>query len=272
MRGGTRTGGIRKGAGYAILLGVLALACSGADWAIHRPCFDIRGITVAGETDFIDAEALERSMRETLRGNYFTADLDALRRQAEAVPWVASAKVERVWPDAIRVELVRRRAVAVWNKVRLLSDRGEIFAPKDLSAHEAAGLPQFSGPDAMAPEVAEMQSVLEPLAKRLGASVTELRVTERGSWSAQIEGPELPRTKIVLGRVTADSGIAERFALVAAHYGEVSRMMGGAPAVIDARYENAFAATMPDPSRTREALQKAEEAAAQKGVRAEPAV
>ena len=251
MRGGNPQSGIRRGACAVMAACVLALGAVGANYAIHRPCFDIKTLEIGGETDFIDVEGLEHAMRESLRGNYFTADLDALRAQAEAVPWVASARIERVWPDEIRVQLVRRRAVAVWNRTRLLSDRGEVFAPKDMEAAGAQGLPQFSGPDAMAPEVAQMRGVLSPLASRLGAEVKELRVTERGSWSVRIEGPELPETLVELGRETADSRVSDRFALVVAHYEEVARMMGGAPASIDARYVNAFAAAMPTPSRIR---------------------
>lgn len=249
MRGGNPQSGIRRGACAVMAACVLALVAVGVNYVIHRPYFDIKTLEVGGETDFIDVDALEHAMRETLRGNYFTADLDALRTQAEAVPWVASARVERVWPDEIRVKLVRRRAVAVWNGTRLLSDRGEVFAPKDMDAAGAQGLPQFSGPDAMAPEVAQMRGELSPLASRLGAEVKALRVTERGSWSVRIEGPEVPDTLVELGRETADSRVEERFALVVAHYGEVSRMMGGAPASIDARYVNAFAAAMPTASR-----------------------
>lgn len=251
MRGGNPQSGIRRGACAVMAACVLALVVAGANYVIHRPYFDIKTLEVGGETDFIDVDALEHSMRETLRGNYFTADLDALRAKAEAVPWVASARVERVWPDEIRVRLVRRKAVAVWNGTRLLSDRGEVFAPKDLDAAGAQGLPQFSGPDAMAPEVAQMSGELSSLASRLGAEIKALRVTERGSWSARIEGPEVPNTLVELGRETADSRVEERFALVVSHYGEVSRMMGGAPASIDARYVNAFAAAIPTASRMR---------------------
>ena len=248
--------GARRCARRLITLCLIALAGFGADYVIHRPCFDIERIEVGGETSFIDEDGLEQALRGVLRGNYFTADLDALRALAESVPWVASARVERVWPDEIRVVIEQRRAIAVWNKTRLLSDRGDVFAPKDMDAAGARELPEFSGPDAMAPEVAEMNSELEPLARRIGADVRELRVTDRGAWSMRIDGPEVPSTRVELGRATSDSGIGDRFALVIAHYGEVSRMMGGAPASIDARYVDAFAATMPDPAAARETAQE----------------
>ncbi|MDL2058639.1 FtsQ-type POTRA domain-containing protein [Mesosutterella sp. AGMB02718] len=254
---------IRRGAGIVMMLCLAALAWLAGDYAVHRPYFSIRTIEIAGETDFIDCPALEKSLWESLRGNYFTADIDALRGVAEAVPWVSRASVERVWPDALRVTIVRRRAAALWGGTRLLSDRGEIFAPKEVKASEAQKLPRFSGPDPMAPQVVEMFGVLEPLARRLGADVEELSVTDRGAWSMKIEGGSVPETRIILGRETHDSSAGSRFALVVAHYGEVARMMGGPPAQIDARYVNAFAATMPDPAKIAAHEQKQAAAEAQ---------
>ena len=212
---------------------------------VHQPYFDIHHIEVTGDTSFTNVGALEKTLWEKLNGNYFFADLDPMRAAVEEVPWVASAKVERLWPDTIRVEIEKRRPIAIWGGTRLISDRGEIFALKNLDTPEAQGLPSFSGPDAMAHEVVEMYGPLSVTVEKLGAKIRDLSVTDRGSWSVVIEGGDIPSTKIELGRNTRDSRVQDRLELVAAHYQEVSRMMGGPPGSIDARYVNAFAATLP---------------------------
>ena len=97
----------------------------------------------------------------------------------------------------------------------------------------------------MAHEVVEMYGPLSVTVEKLGAKIRDLSVTDRGSWSVVIEGGDIPSTKIELGRNTRDSRVQDRLELVAAHYQEVSRMMGGPPGSIDARYVNAFAATLP---------------------------
>ncbi len=241
--------GIRIAAGYVAVICLAYLLWMGLNFALHHPHFDIRRIEVSGETEFIDVPALQESLRQRLRGNYFFADLDDLRHATEAVPWVENARVERIWPDALRVKSVRRRAAGRWGKDRLVSTRGEIFAPGAITVPEADGLPLFFGPDAMGPEVVEQWEELRPIAARLPAELVELRVTSRGAWSAIIESADIPRTRVELGRPIRDSRIAQRFALIVAHYGEVSRMLGGPPAAIDARYVGAFAAAQPDPAR-----------------------
>ena len=239
------SGKVRRGAGLLALICFLVLAGLGIRHVVHQPYFDIHHIEVTGDTSFTNVGALEKTLWEKLNGNYFFADLDPMRAAVEEVPWVASAKVERLWPDTIRVEIEKRRPIAIWGGTRLISDRGEIFALKNLDTPEAQGLPSFSGPDAMAHEVVEMYGPLSVTVEKLGAKIRDLSVTDRGSWSVVIEGGDIPSTKIELGRNTRDSRVQDRLELVAAHYQEVSRMMGGPPGSIDARYVNAFAATLP---------------------------
>ena len=248
--------GVQAFAGYVAVLCLMVLLYFGLNFTVHHPYFNIRQVTVSGETEFIDVQALQKTLWERLRGNYFFADLDDLRQATESVPWVDHARVERVWPDTIRVQVVRRRAIGRWGKDRLVSTRGEIFAPGALTVPEAEGLPLFSGPEAMGPEVVETWEELQPLAAKLPAELKELQVNNRGAWAAVIESEAIPRTRIELGRPIRDSSVAQRFALIVAHYAEISRMMGGPPAAIDARYVGAFAATPPDPEKIAEHEQR----------------
>ncbi len=239
---------LRRGAGLLALCCFFVLLGLGARYVTHLPRFNIERIDIIGDTSFTDVDSLRKSLWERLDGNYFFADLDPLREAAGEMPWVASAKVERVWPDVIRVEIARRRAIATWNGDRLISDRAEVFSAKGTGAPELTqSLPAFSGPDTMAAEAVSMYARLSPIAKGMGTEILSLGVTDRGSWSVVIQGESVPKTRVELGRTTRDSSIQSRFGLVAAHYGEVERMMGGSPASIDARYVNAFAATMPRP-------------------------
>lgn len=139
------SGKVRRGAGLLALICFLVLAGLGIRHVVHQPYFDIHHIEVTGDTSFTNVGALEKTLWEKLNGNYFFADLDPMRAAVEEVPWVASAKVERLWPDTIRVEIEKRRPIAIWGGTRLISDRGEIFAPKNLDTPEAQGLPSFSG-------------------------------------------------------------------------------------------------------------------------------
>src|SRR6185503_6524119 len=54
--------------------------------------------------------------------------LDQLRIAVEALVWVDRARVQRVWPDRIGIEIVEQQAAARWGDDGLLNTRGELFA------------------------------------------------------------------------------------------------------------------------------------------------
>ena len=62
-------------------------------------------------------------------------DLQAARRRLEELPWVRSASVERRFPDTVRVTIVERRPLALWqrrNELVLVDDGGDVIAHEDL--------------------------------------------------------------------------------------------------------------------------------------------
>ena len=101
-------------------------------------------------------------------------DLEAARRRLEKLPWVRSAGVERRFPDTVRVTIVERRPLALWqrrNELVLVDDRGEVIPHEDLGRFP--GLLVVVGKDAPA-HVGALLRILsnEPaLKKRVNAAV-----------------------------------------------------------------------------------------------------
>lgn len=104
----------------------------------------------------------------------FGIDLEAARRRLEKLPWVRSAGVERRFPDTVRVTIVERRPLALWqrrNELVLVDDRGEVIPQEDLERFP--GLLVVVGKDAPA-HVGALLRILsnEPtLKKRVNAAV-----------------------------------------------------------------------------------------------------
>lgn len=99
---------------------------------------------------------------------------DEVRRRLEALDWVAEAKVERLLPDAVHIEIIERRPFALWQRDRRLTliDRNGA-AISDQAVPEAAGLPLVVG-DGAADHAASLMAMLssEPkLYERVRAAV-----------------------------------------------------------------------------------------------------
>ncbi|MCC7098823.1 MAG: cell division protein FtsQ/DivIB [Rubrivivax sp.] len=178
-------------AGFVFLLLALLLLAALLSWLARSPAFQIRGIRVEGELQRIEAGTLRTSVAPQLSGNFFSADLNAVRAAFESVPWVRRASVRRVWPDRLVVTLEEHRTAALWQdderEDRLVNQQGEVFAA-NVGDVEDEALPTFAGPEGSAPALLSMYRRLQPLAQALDARVEELRLSARGSWRVRLDG------------------------------------------------------------------------------------
>lgn len=232
-------------ASILLVLALLVLAGGALFWLAQRPAFTLRSISVQGELQHVTAQTLRTGLAGRVRGNYFTVNLDEVRRACETVPWVAEASVRRVWPNRLLVDLREHRALGVWDDGRLLSDEGRLFVANPAEADLFGPLPELSGPAAAAPEATRRFYEFSALVAGLDARIIELDVSERASWSLLVAGEQMPATRIELGRDSANTPVAERLGMLVAQYPMVMARLGGAPGRLDARYSNGFAAALP---------------------------
>lgn len=91
----------------AVVIGCIAAVVG----STMSPLLDVDRITVVGNDRVGEAELLDASgVRHGDR--LVDLDADAARRSLMAIPWVASARVVRDWPDAVRISVTEERPVA----------------------------------------------------------------------------------------------------------------------------------------------------------------
>lgn len=213
-------------------LAALALLYAALMLAIRLPIFPLREVSVTGQVAHTTRDQVESIVREELRGNFFTVDLEATRAAFEKLPWVRTATLRRAWPDRLEVALEEHVALARWRDTALVNDRGEIFeAAADLR------LPVFAGPEGSAGEMAAQYGVFASQLAAIGRAPAQLRLSERRAWELELDNGDV----LELGRqdLTARLG---RFITV------YERTVGRLPARayrIDLRYPNGFALRLP---------------------------
>jgi cell division septal protein FtsQ len=95
----------------AVLAGVLLFA--GYRAAASASFFEARHVDI-NSTTRADADEINRIVRRaTAQSGVWRADLDAISKELERVPWVRKAIVSRVLPDGLRVRLTERTPLAV---------------------------------------------------------------------------------------------------------------------------------------------------------------
>ena len=219
---------------------LLAMLGSGLWWLSQRQYFAIRNVTIeAAERHplrHVSSPLLRTAVRRDIRGNFFAVDLEAVRDTFETVPWVRHASVRRVWPDGLEVAIEEHRPLALWGDGRLVNTFGELFAANLGEAEEDGDLPQFSGPEGSALQVARRYSELREAVAPLRVHPDLVSLSPRHAWTMRLDDG----TTLLLGR---DQGmpVERRVARWVETYPQVMASLKRRAEVIDLRYPNGFA-------------------------------
>ncbi len=117
-------------------------------------------------------------------------DLDALRLRVEAVGWVREARVVRLLPDTLIVEVVEHDRLAVWQSagmVRVIDGLGRVIPGADAGRYPDLPLVVGKGADLAAAEVLPLLAQRPRLMSRIEALV---RVDER-RWDLRLKDGSL---------------------------------------------------------------------------------
>lgn len=214
---------------------IIALGAGLLPWAAARLLGavdpQISRIRVTGDFHGLNRQVLKKDLSPFLDRSFFATDLSEVKRFVESQPWVASAAVTRVWPDALRVDVVERKPIAYWNDGALINPAGRVFRPGNIQA--AGALPHLYGPAGRSAEVLGMASRLSHSLSRLGLGLASLHLAARGAWTLELADG----VRVALG--TDD--VSERFQRFVTVYEQALKTRMNEVASVDARYSNGVA-------------------------------
>jgi len=219
---------------------LVAALAAGSWWLSQRPVFALHTVTIQAAEGHplrhVSGQLLRTAVRRDVRGNFFAIDLDAVRETFETVPWVRHARVRRVWPSGLEVAIEEHRPLALWGDGRLVNTFGELFAANLAEAEEDGELPQFSGPEGSALQVARRYAELREVLAPLRVQPDAVALSPRHAWTMRLDDG----TTLLLGR---DQGmpIERRLARWVDAYPQVTASLNRRAEVIDLRYPNGFA-------------------------------
>lgn len=196
--------------------------------ALDQP---IRIVSVEGKFQRVSPVEVEQAVTEGLHDGFMSVDLERVRRNVEALPWVDRARIQRRWPNGLRVGITEQVAAARWGEAGLLNTRGELFM-KD-ARHVPPELPHLTGPAGSETQVAQRYLATQGRMVEAGMRLAALELDARGAWQLELANG----ISVRLGRRQVDERL-DRFIQAA-----VSAMAGRSEdvAYVDMRYSNGFA-------------------------------
>jgi cell division protein FtsQ len=123
------------------IAGVIAVLAWAAFWS---PLLDVRRVQVVGSKHLTGAD-IERAAHIGSGTNLLLLSTASVVRDAETLPWVRHARVERSLPGTVRVRVIERKPVMVLveGSTRWLIDKaGHVIAP---ASHGHGHLPTLAG-------------------------------------------------------------------------------------------------------------------------------
>lgn len=220
-----------------LLAGAAGLGYAAVNWALARQVFPVNEVILLTPPAQVTSEQLEYAARSSLRGNFFTVDLDEVRGAFEKLPWVRHAEVRRRWPAAIELRLEEHQAVAYWTvndsgETRLVNRQGEIF-----TASSNATMPNFSGPEGMAVEVLGKYGRLAEAVAPLGRKLVGVGLSSRLAWQLKLDDGMV----VELGRDEDKPTLDQRLNRFVSNYPKAIETLNIKVAVADLRYPGGFA-------------------------------
>jgi cell division protein FtsQ len=178
--------------------------------------FTVQAVTLEGRNETAQREIVR--MLGIKRGDLMLyVDVDEARARIEALPWVKSAEVRRVWPDRVVVRITERSPVAVWQKdgaKTVIDADGHPIAGEDPDRFASLPLVVGQGAETAVASLLKLVATQPNLKSRVKIAVrvgerrwdlqldnaVEVRLPEEGAEAALAELVRLDREQNVLSR------------------------------------------------------------------------
>lgn len=104
----------------------------GAQKLLDPETLPVRTVRIESPLMQVTQQRIREVIGNHVEGGFLRLDVDRVRSELEALPWVKRASVRRGWPDRLLVRIEEQQAMARWGNegVGLLNPEGELFKPE----------------------------------------------------------------------------------------------------------------------------------------------
>ena len=141
--------------------------------------FPISTVKIAANYQHITRKQLEVVLSNYLNSSFFSLSVRRLHDDLLALEWSDRVYIERIWPNTLKITLVEKAPVAVWNDALMTVD-GELFNVG--TEQNEAGLPKLIGPLQQQLDVLQIYQKLSKLLSVYGLHAASLQLRDNQAW------------------------------------------------------------------------------------------
>jgi cell division protein FtsQ len=191
----------------------------------------IKRVKITGEFQNLSKEEIQTALEPLVNVGFFDVDIQGIYEKIAQMTWVKSVSVNRVWSDTIAIRMTEKHPFVRWCDDALLSSRGEIVKPDDMTPFE--NLPILRGIDGQEFKSFEIMKGVNTALADQEMSMAEFSINNRFAWKIKLT----MGLEILLGRDNQLKKL-QRFMKTVDVLG---RGQINAMAVVDLRYPNGYA-------------------------------
>jgi cell division protein FtsQ len=220
---------------------VVAVLYGAVHYIVHQPkLLPIKSLALGTLPQRVVASEVLAVVQREVHGNFFTVDIEQVRRSLEKLPWVRNVSIRREFPGRLAVQFEEHQPLAHWNDVALVNQQGEVFAAETTEA-----LPSFVGIEGSSVEVTQQYAKFGQQLAGLNLQVTQLALSPRHAWQLHLSNDMV----VELGREAMQQRLARfvtvyPYSLAALPPPTTKGAVQEQVKFIDMRYRNGFAVRM----------------------------
>ena len=210
-------------------------------WVLAQPFFSLQNVILEQPPKYVTVDQVQEAAQDTVKGSFFSVNIDQVRASFEVLPWVKEVEVKRSWPDGLVLQLEEQQPVAYWHTLDepqqqsyLLNVKGEVFA-----AHSTLDMPSFYGPQGSSAYMHEYYKRFSDELKSSGRTLSALWLSARYAWQLKLDDGLV----ILLGRDQDMSSVEKRLSGFLKLWPKARQQVGYEIAIADLRYRRGFALT-----------------------------
>ena len=191
----------------------------------------ITSFKLQSELKYINEKEVLNSIEHFGPQGFLSVDLDALKEELKAWPFIDSVVVRKQWPNELLLKITEHQPMARWYDKQLLLSHGALVALSSIDEYKM--LPILTGPEGSEKEVMSHFLKLSNELKNLGLNIQQLNLLPRGAWQFTLD----QGTVVRLGKDNVDDKMQRFISLcVSTLKEELAKVIS-----IDLRYSNGAA-------------------------------
>jgi len=197
-------------------------------WLKEVGFIPIEVVTLTNKLQYSDPQLIKATISEDMKRGFFGLEIGVISQKLRSLPWVVNASVQRCWPNKVKIQIVERQPLAIWEAKGVVDTEGRLFFPDSLANIE--GVPSFSGAEESVNEMVDTYLLMLSKLKPVGLAVRTLELMPDHGWSAMLDNG----VTIILGQSELQERLA-RFVAARDIVGPTEDL------VVDLRYTNGLA-------------------------------